>query len=653
MARNKTASAPTRSKANNGTGAVGLSAKLQAALRAPEIIGKALKDIRKLKEQHAQQGRALFRLREQLVLVEDTYLEQEKILDGLSAWFSDESDALGAGLGEHTHARLRIKKRRHTTGASVARPDLEEEDSEVTGNASGTSDQGDCDASEELLPAWPRESEAFPWLDVEDSSTCAPVASDAADSRASAHGRIEGHIHTPAETWETYAGNSAAFQQPQPAKRKQTARRSQPHFKRLNSMSSRKRKPNVPSTPKNNPSGLTALSSDVNPPAQRGREGEYTDSQSDTRMEFPGVRTVEQGINSLPLPPKMNIPAFPRKFSNTLLTSSIGGNASTFARVGSLMLGKQVFRCPELIKVNPEAHEYAPLTGQHGALTLIGGQDGSGELGKIYPLFRKDQNVWEYAGEYRVAERIEVPVATWKQWSNETRQSIATRVDRSGWGQNLLLEKGLANDEGELHSLQIRDILELFEKPDAPNLRMSWTLLQCVGYAREKHDILAAKQDGEAGPRPPSGRSLNRDLPIDLPKSHTKRSAQKQVATPDANTPSSKKRRGRQGRAIPSPSGDSDTRPAQYNRSSNQRRAKPTEGQSDDDNDDDAATTTSSYDSRSRTAEPATLDLSSVPLDELGEEHVKYSLRGRRTRKDIDYRIKNRDLDNMIFKDHF
>jgi hypothetical protein len=132
------------------------------------------------------------------------------------------------------------------------------------------------------------------------------------------------------------------------------------------------------------------------------------------------------------------------------------------------MLDKQVFKCPELIKVNPEVHEYAPLTSQHGALTLVDGQEGSGELGRVYPLFRKDQNRWEYAGEYRVAKRIEVPVATWNQWPSESRQAISTRVDRTGWGQKLLLEKGLAKDEDELHSLQIKDILEFFEKVRIP-----------------------------------------------------------------------------------------------------------------------------------------------------------------------------------------
>jgi hypothetical protein len=184
---------------------------------------------------------------------------------------------------------------------------------------------------------------------------------------------------------------------------------------------------------------------------------------------------------------------------------------------------------------------------------------------------------------------------------------------------------------------------------------MSWTLLQCVGYVREKHDTLAAKQDEESKPRPTSRTSLNRDPPIDWPKSHPKRMAQKQSATPSMDPPTAKKRRGRQGIAL-SDSEDntsSGKRPRQNNRNSNQRAANSVEELTDEDVTTTSPQPTPSYSSRPRTAEYAVRGLTSVPLDELDEEHVQYSSRGRRTRKDIDYRIKNPDLDNMIFRDYF
>jgi hypothetical protein len=262
-----------------------------------------------LKEQHTQQGRALFRLREQLVLAEDTYLEQERVLDELSTLLFNESNAPRAGLGEHGHMGPKESNGRYATDASTGT--ALEERNELPGVTTDTSDQEDQDVGERSFPTRAQGDQTklkrrtIPWM--ENGSPHAPMRDEPVGPRASARERIEENPSAPAETWETYAGNVGTPQHSMPAKRKQTARRSQPHFSRLNQMSSRKPNPDTPTptTPKGNLQKTTAtVFSDTSSQPHKRQKGEDTDSQP----ELPGAHAVQQEIDLLPQPPKMNIP---------------------------------------------------------------------------------------------------------------------------------------------------------------------------------------------------------------------------------------------------------------------------------------------------------------------------------------------------------
>src|SRR5947208_3610805 len=79
---------------------------------------------------------------------------------------------------------------------------------------------------------------------------------------------------------------------------------------------------------------------------------------------------------------------------------------------------------------------------------------------------------------------------------------------------------------------------------------MAWTLLQCVGYVREKHDILAEKQDEELGSLPGSEALSDRHSPASWSNFKSKQLAQNhKTSTPNRAMQASKKRRTRQSTA--------------------------------------------------------------------------------------------------------
>ncbi|KAI9730492.1 MAG: hypothetical protein M1835_003567 [Candelina submexicana] len=87
----------------------------------------------------------------------------------------------------------------------------------------------------------------------------------------------------------------------------------------------------------------------------------------------------------------------------------------------------------------------------------------------------------------------------WKTWMIDMREHYAQRVLSSTWDESLLSVTGLVKMDKvqiELFSFANRQkpastiIIDLFEKEKEPCLRMSWTIVQCVGYNNELRDSL-------------------------------------------------------------------------------------------------------------------------------------------------------------------
>src|SRR5205814_8775201 len=137
-------------------------------------------------------------------------------------------------------------------------------------------------------------------------------------------------------------------------------------------------------------------------------------------------------------------------FPTQFLARALGGGSSTFSKVGPQMLSKQVVVMPEMIKANPDVHSHAPIRGYHGALTMVDGREGAGEVGRVYPLFRRVKEEWDYAGQYKVARRVIVPVEVWKSWPDDVRRGSVKQVEETAWGQVLLQENSIALNDDEL-----------------------------------------------------------------------------------------------------------------------------------------------------------------------------------------------------------
>ncbi|KAI9701762.1 MAG: hypothetical protein M1836_001105 [Candelina mexicana] len=214
-------------------------------------------------------------------------------------------------------------------------------------------------------------------------------------------------------------------------------------------------------------------------------------------------RIPDAVLGRLPRPPPMIVPEEPVFFPPSFFREeALGGNDTVFARVSRKKQRDQVYPCPEMIKVDPAQHQYAPLIGEHGALNFVEGEEFTGKIGEQYPLFRRGMlsRSWEYIGEYRVVHHMTVEPGVWKTWTISQRRYFALRIFSSAWGQNLLRETGLLD---EYDALEIRlwwerenkpgstIIMDFFDKEEEPCLRMSWTVVQCVGYNKELKDSLS------------------------------------------------------------------------------------------------------------------------------------------------------------------
>ncbi len=203
--------------------------------------------------------------------------------------------------------------------------------------------------------------------------------------------------------------------------------------------------------------------------------------------------TLQNVLNALPKPEMAGFPNQPLLLSGDHLRSSIGGNhavSSVFSRVSEVKQRSQLYPCSELIMVKPSLHQYAPSRGTHGALAFVEGGEFCGEVGKQYPVFRQTPwEDWEYLGEYTVVRHMTVQPEVWREWPVATRKRIVRRTASSVWGTDLLLGKGLSKILNSEKSMSAQ-LLELFEKEEAPFLRMSWTILECAEYDQGLYDAL-------------------------------------------------------------------------------------------------------------------------------------------------------------------
>ncbi|KZF24515.1 hypothetical protein L228DRAFT_98373 [Xylona heveae TC161] len=216
------------------------------------------------------------------------------------------------------------------------------------------------------------------------------------------------------------------------------------------------------------------------------------------------MEDVQDEFAALPRALDIRLPPSPVVFPDNFINSALFGisrndeHGTTFAKVSREMQTQQVFLCPEVIKIDPDIHEYAPLPGYNGALTLVDEQDGQGEVGERYPVFRRKPLPsgkhgrprglgWEYAGEYKIARRKIVPLEVWHLWSEVRREDIASRMHGSPWGEELLTRKML-----DRPNMTEAEIISYFDRKRTPRLRMNWTLLQCTGWNHEHYDALVA-----------------------------------------------------------------------------------------------------------------------------------------------------------------
>jgi hypothetical protein len=190
-------------------------------------------------------------------------------------------------------------------------------------------------------------------------------------------------------------------------------------------------------------------------------------------------------------------------FSSKFIQQHIGGREYTFSKICPDR-ENQIVPWRTIIRVNAELHRYAPRLGVHGALMLVQGKSDNGTIGSCYPVILKmgtDQNA--YLGQYKLIGRDTVPVATWLDEPEETRNRIAKEVAETRWGEQLLRDKKIELDETTLQD-RVDQILRYFENNDnQPNLRMEWAVLQLIDFKHENYKALqtALSKTQEKGPK--------------------------------------------------------------------------------------------------------------------------------------------------------
>ncbi|RDW77983.1 hypothetical protein BP5796_05835 [Coleophoma crateriformis] len=209
-------------------------------------------------------------------------------------------------------------------------------------------------------------------------------------------------------------------------------------------------------------------------------------------------KCVADVTNLVSVPVTADFPRDLQSFSPAFLREHVGGNESMFAKVSASMKDRQLVAWPEILRINPNHHEFAPELGSHGALTLVDGRVPCGVVGDIYPaILRKSKDKFDYIGHYKLACRVIVAPSEWRLWPVLKRAAIAKEIAESTWGETLLTAAGLMTQACTLDD-RIDDILGFFEKEKRPYLRMNWTVLQFDNFNYEDYKTLVSKLSSES-----------------------------------------------------------------------------------------------------------------------------------------------------------
>ncbi|KAI9793759.1 MAG: hypothetical protein M1835_007065 [Candelina submexicana] len=203
-------------------------------------------------------------------------------------------------------------------------------------------------------------------------------------------------------------------------------------------------------------------------------------------------QSIEETIASLPTPPRTRFPSVSVCFPNAFLEKALRISGVGFITFEGKKLEKQVFPCPALIRIGTEPYnELTPTPGHHGAVLLVEGQPGDGHIGEKYTIFRKSIRGWVYCGEYSLIRRMTVPLEFWMNYPDKSKRELATRINTTAWGQDLLRDKKVVEEEAIGKPDTVTMILDAFRR-DINGLRMSWGVLEYVEYKHELYNALVA-----------------------------------------------------------------------------------------------------------------------------------------------------------------
>ncbi|KAI9720674.1 MAG: hypothetical protein M1812_002854 [Candelaria pacifica] len=215
---------------------------------------------------------------------------------------------------------------------------------------------------------------------------------------------------------------------------------------------------------------------------------------------LPPIREIEKIIASLPTPPQAQNPSAPQSFPNSFLELALRGSGLPFTKIGEDKIQNQLVACPAFLRIGSEPrNKYTPLPGQHGAVMLVEGQPGDGDVGEKYTVFRKATKDWEYCGQYYLTQRLVVPIAFWKDYSEKSKRELAVRINTTVWGHQILRDNEVVEEHDIGNSATVDLILEAFLR-ETNCLRMSWGVLQFIEYDRDFYTALVDEFGKSATP---------------------------------------------------------------------------------------------------------------------------------------------------------
>ncbi len=287
---------------------------------------------------------------------------------------------------------------------------------------------------------------------------------------------------------------------------------------------------------------------------------------------LPSSQSIEDTIASLPPASESQIPYPPVHFTNAFLEKALRTGSAGFTKIGAERVQEQIHPCPALIKIGSEPlNQFTPLPGQHGAVMFVQDQPGSGEIGDQYTVFRKTDKAWEYCGEYRLIQRLTVPLQFWAMYPDRSKCEIATKINTTMWGQQLLEDNEVVDEEYFGKPGTVREILAAFTR-EQNCLRMAWGILQFVEYKRDFYDDLVnAFAKCIAAPQASRKRSSTQirrcsDTPDDPAASHV---------THDVSSTSVLLQQGHEDGGVPVPNNTQNSNGTHYE---NDEDAEPTDG---------------------------------------------------------------------------